>query len=49
MNNAKEYFGADFVNKIYEIFEKAEQEDRFIFIHGAYSLDDAISIALNGL
>ena len=49
MNNAKGYFGADFVNKIYKIFEKAEQEDRFIFIHGVYSIDDAISIALNGL
>lgn len=48
-DNAKEYFGIDFVNKIYEIFERAEQKDRFIFIHGAYSFDDAIGIALNSL
>ena len=49
MSTAKEYFGTDFVKKIDEMFERAEQEDRFVFIHGAYSLDDAISIALNGL
>ena len=49
MSNANEYFGIDFVKKIDEMFQRAEQEDRFVFIHGAYSLDDAISIALNGL
>lgn len=49
MNSAEEYFGTDFVKKIYEMFERAEQEDRFVFIHATYSLDDAISIALNGL
>ena len=49
MNSAEEYFGMDFVEKIYEIFERAEQEDRFVFIHGTYSLEDAITIGLNGL
>ena len=49
MSSAKEYFGADFVKKIYEVFERAEQEDRFVFIHGTYFLEDAIKIALNGL
>ena len=49
MSSAKEYFGTDFVKKIYEMFEKAEQEGKFVFMHGTYSLDDAINIALNGL
>lgn len=49
MSSAKEYFGTDFVKKIYEMFERAEQEGKFVFIHGAPSPDDAINIALNGL
>ena len=49
MSSAKEYFGTDFVKKIYEMFERAEQEGKFVFMHGTYSLDDAINIALNGL
>lgn len=49
MSSAEEYFGIDFVKKIYEMFERAEKEDRFVFIHGTYSLDDAISILLNGV
>ena len=49
MSSAKEYFGTDFVKKIYEMFERAEQESKFVFMHGTYSLDDAINIALNGL
>ena len=49
MNTAKEYFGTAFVKKIYEILKNAEQENRFVFVHGVYSLDDAISIAFNGL
>lgn len=49
MSSAKEYFGTDFVKKIYEMFDRAEQEGKFVFMHGTYSLDDAINIALNGL
>ena len=49
MSSAKEYFGTDFVKKIYEMFERAEQEGKFVFMHGTYSFDDAINIALNGL
>ena len=49
MNSAKEYFGADFVEKVYEMFERAEQEDKFVFIHGTSSLDDAIQIVVEGL
>ena len=49
MNSAEEYFGTDFVKRIYDMFEKAEQEGKFVFIHGTHSLDDAINIALNGL
>lgn len=49
MNSAKEYFGTDFVEKVYQIFERAEQEDKFVFIHGAYSLDDAMNIVVDGL
>lgn len=49
MNSAIEYFGTDFVEKIQDIFEDAERDGKFIFIHGTYSCDEAISIALNGL
>ena len=49
MNSAKEYFGKNFEEKIYEMFETAEQEDKFLFIHGADSLDNAIDKMVNGL
>jgi len=49
MNSAKEYFGKNFVKKIYEMFERAEQEDKFLFIHGTDSLDNAINKIVNGL
>lgn len=49
MSDIEEYFGKDFIDKINNIFEKAEEKNQFVFFHGVYSLDDAISIALNGL
>lgn len=49
MENAKEYFGTDFVEKINEIFKKAKQEERFMFIHGTPSIYDAIESMLRGL
>lgn len=49
MESAKDYFGIDFCEKIYEIFESAEQEGKFIFVHGTYTSNDAINTILNGL
>lgn len=42
-------FGVDFVKKINQIFKIAQQEDKFVFMHGTFNLDNAISIMLNGL
>ena len=49
MNDAKKYFGTPFVTKIYEIFEKAEQYNQFVFIHGTSTISSAINILENGL
>ena len=49
MNSANEFFGENFVQDIYKIFERAEEEGKFVFMHGTLTSDQAKSIELNGL
>ena len=47
-SKAKEYFGDEFVNRIYSIFQE-QSESNFIFIHGTMTADDAEWIIKEGL
>lgn len=48
MNNAKEYFGEDFVQQVNKMFEQAERENKFVFMHGDMTIDDAQIKVSNG-
>ena len=41
--SAKEYFGDEFVNRIYSVFRE-QSESNFIFVHGTITGEDAEQI-----
>lgn len=47
-DKGKEYFGKEFVDKIYSIFD-TQSESNFIFVHGTITQDDAEDILKSGL
>lgn len=47
-DKGKEYFGQEFVDKIYSIFN-AQSDLNFIFVHGTITQDDAEEILKSGL
>lgn len=46
--SAKEYFGDEFVNRIYSVFRE-QSESNFIFVHGTITGEDAEQIIKKGL
>lgn len=49
MNSPNDFFGENFVQNIYKMFERAETEGKFVFMHGTLTYDQAENMVLHGL